>query len=103
MSMGTSRRDGTLTVGERRVSWRRTNLEDGTVGGDRQGVECDIGRSAFESELGFEIASFVAGRGMQSRGEEEEEGGDGEGLHCRCLVDGWIGEMIFLLCGRFGC
>ena len=103
MSMGISRRDGTLTVGERKVSWRRTNLEDGTVGGDRQGVECDIGRSAFESELGFELASFVAGRSMQSRGEEEEEGGDGEGLHCRCLVNGWIGEMIFLLCGRFGC
>ncbi len=70
-----------------RCSWLRTYLEYGPVGGDRERVECRCGRSAFEGELGLELAgSGVRGR-VEFGGEEEEEGGDGEGVHYGWMVD----------------
>ena len=77
-------------------------MEHRTVRGDRERVECIIGRSAFESELGFELAGVGSRRSVEFGGKEEEEGGDGEGFHCRCF-DIWLGEMAILLYEKEGC
>lgn len=73
--------------GKRVGRWIRTDVEDGAVGRDGQRVECDIGRGAFESELGLKVAGVGGGGRVEFGGEEEEEGGDGEGFHFRCWID----------------
>lgn len=72
---------------EDRDGWLRTNREKGIVSGDRQRVGCCFRRSAFENDLGLELAGVGGGGGVDFGGEEDEEGGDDEGFHCGCLVD----------------
>ena len=71
----------------RNWGWQHTNLENRTISGDRQREERRCGRSALESELGLELAGTGAGCGVELGDEEEEEGRDGEGFHCGCLID----------------
>ncbi len=64
-------------------SWLRTNPECRTVGGFYQRERCIS--SAFEGDGDFcGLAGIIGGGRVEFGGEEEEEGGDGEGFHCRC-------------------
>ena len=55
-----------------RWSSLRTDCEKRTVSGDGQREVYHVRRSAFESELGFELAGVGSGCGVEFGGEEEE-------------------------------